>query len=144
MNCVHNNYNIDKGIHNRDACVDNFFRPPSKLSRSSSDTRSRSSSDTLSTSGLSLYPLSGSQSPTRAADSAMTHLKSVSRSVDASLTIGRGAIMYSNSNGLVMKPPAMEKKLKCTLEELCFGCIKKIKIRRDVVTDNGYLTFSLS
>ncbi|KAM7518846.1 hypothetical protein LguiB_017808 [Lonicera macranthoides] len=139
MNCVHNNYNIDKGIHNRDARVDNFFRSPSKLSRSSSDTRSRSLSDNRSTSGSSLYPLSESQSSTRAADSATTHLKSVSRSVDASLTIGRGAIMYSNSNGLVMKPPAMEKKLECTLEELCFGCIKKIKIRRDVIMDNGQM-----
>lgn len=44
-------------------------------------------------------------------------------------------IMYSNSAG-VIKPPVVEKKLACTLEELCFGCIKKVKITRDVVTDN--------
>ncbi|KAK1361393.1 HSP40/DnaJ peptide-binding protein [Heracleum sosnowskyi] len=44
-------------------------------------------------------------------------------------------IMYSNSAG-VIKPPAVEKKLVCTLEEVCFGCIKKVKITRDVVTDD--------
>ncbi|KAL8134344.1 hypothetical protein AgCh_009391 [Apium graveolens] len=42
-------------------------------------------------------------------------------------------IMYSNSTG-VIKPPVVEKKLVCTLEELCFGCIKKVKITRDVMT----------
>ncbi|XP_017245669.1 uncharacterized protein LOC108217346 [Daucus carota subsp. sativus] len=44
-------------------------------------------------------------------------------------------IMYSNSSG-VIKPPVVEKKLACTLEEICFGCVKKVKITRDVVTDN--------
>ncbi|XP_024020728.1 dnaJ homolog subfamily B member 13 [Morus notabilis] len=45
-------------------------------------------------------------------------------------------ILFSNSSGL-LKPPAIEKKLKCTLEELCYGCQKKIKITRDVVKHNG-------
>ncbi|XP_059629630.1 uncharacterized protein LOC132272514 [Cornus florida] len=45
-------------------------------------------------------------------------------------------IMFSNSNGY-MKAPAVEEKLECTLEELCFGCIKKIMITRDVVTNHG-------
>ncbi|KAK0576498.1 hypothetical protein LWI29_018336 [Acer saccharum] len=45
-------------------------------------------------------------------------------------------IMFSNSMGMV-KPPPIEKKLECTLEELCFGCTKKIKITRDVITDSG-------
>ncbi|KAK4859734.1 hypothetical protein QYF36_010735 [Acer negundo] len=44
-------------------------------------------------------------------------------------------IMFSNSTGMV-KPPPIEKKLECTLEELCFGCTKKIKITRDVITDS--------
>ncbi|KAL3513645.1 hypothetical protein ACH5RR_026362 [Cinchona calisaya] len=58
-------------------------------------------------------------------------LRSVSRR-------GSTPIMYSNSNG-IMKPPAMELTLECTLEELCFGCIKKIKITRDSVTDDGQI-----
>ncbi|CAK9142925.1 unnamed protein product [Ilex paraguariensis] len=47
-------------------------------------------------------------------------------------------IMYSNSNGLI-KLPAIEMKLECTLEELCYGCIKKINIIRDVVTNDGQI-----
>ncbi|TKY74261.1 DnaJ-like subfamily B member 13 [Spatholobus suberectus] len=45
-------------------------------------------------------------------------------------------IMYSNSSGM-LKPPPIEKKLQCTLEELCYGCKKKIMITRDVLTDTG-------
>ncbi|KAK1276538.1 hypothetical protein QJS04_geneDACA001853 [Acorus gramineus] len=35
------------------------------------------------------------------------------------------------------KPPPIEKRLDCSLEELCFGCVKKIMITRDVVSTNG-------
>ncbi|KAG6608044.1 DnaJ-like subfamily B member 13, partial [Cucurbita argyrosperma subsp. argyrosperma] len=45
-------------------------------------------------------------------------------------------IMFSNSSG-VLKPPPIEKQLECTLEELCFGCIKKIKVTRDVILNTG-------
>lgn len=45
--------------------------------------------------------------------------------------------VYFNSNG-VLKLPAMEQTLECTLEEICFGCMKKIKITRDIFTNNGY------
>lgn len=48
-------------------------------------------------------------------------------------------IMYSNSTGIPVKPPAVEKKLECTLEELCFGCTKKIKITRDAITSSGFV-----
>lgn len=51
-------------------------------------------------------------------------------------------IMFSNSTGTKMKPPAIEKKLECTLEELCYGCTKKIKITRDVLTNSGYDLFT--
>ncbi|CAL5348421.1 unnamed protein product [Camellia sinensis] len=44
--------------------------------------------------------------------------------------------MYSSLFGLI-KPPAIEKNLECTLEELCLGCIKRMLIIRDVVTNNG-------
>ncbi|KAL8513615.1 hypothetical protein ACS0TY_012916 [Phlomoides rotata] len=49
---------------------------------------------------------------------------------------GSTRIVFSNSTGL-MKPAATEQQLECTLQELCFGCIKKVNITRDVVTDNG-------
>lgn len=49
---------------------------------------------------------------------------------------GSTLIMYSNSSGLI-KPPAMEQELECTLEEMCFGCIKKVNITIDTVTENG-------
>lgn len=45
-------------------------------------------------------------------------------------------IMFSNSQGM-MKPSPIERNLDCTLEELCFGCTKKIKITRDVLTNTG-------
>ncbi|GKV32386.1 hypothetical protein SLEP1_g40997 [Rubroshorea leprosula] len=45
-------------------------------------------------------------------------------------------ILFSNSTGLV-KPPPIEKELECTLEELCFGCKKRIKITREVTTKSG-------
>lgn len=45
-------------------------------------------------------------------------------------------IMFSSSTGLV-KPPPTEKTLECTLDELCFGCVKKMKVTRDAMTDNG-------
>ncbi|XP_061337159.1 uncharacterized protein LOC133284185 [Gastrolobium bilobum] len=37
------------------------------------------------------------------------------------------------------KPPGVEKKLLCTLEDLCFGRIKKIKVTRDVIKHPGVI-----
>ncbi|CAH8372178.1 unnamed protein product [Eruca vesicaria subsp. sativa] len=37
------------------------------------------------------------------------------------------------------KPPAVEKKLECTLEELCHGGVKNIKNIRDIITDEGLI-----
>lgn len=45
-------------------------------------------------------------------------------------------IMFSNSSGL-LKPAPIEKQLECTLEELCFGCMKKIKVTRDILSITG-------
>ncbi|CAI9786623.1 unnamed protein product [Fraxinus pennsylvanica] len=56
----------------------------------------------------------------------------------ASIKRGSTPIMYSNSSGLI-KPPSIEQQLECTLEELCFGSIKKIKIIRDAITDDGQI-----
>ncbi|KAK8552289.1 hypothetical protein V6N13_120701 [Hibiscus sabdariffa] len=44
--------------------------------------------------------------------------------------------MYSNLT-LMVKPPPIERNLECTLEELCYGCMKKVKITRDVLTLSG-------
>ncbi|KAE9591893.1 putative chaperone DnaJ [Lupinus albus] len=37
------------------------------------------------------------------------------------------------------KPPQVEKKLLCSLEDLCFGCTKKIKVTRDVIKHPGVI-----
>ncbi|XP_048227001.1 dnaJ homolog subfamily B member 4 [Ricinus communis] len=47
-------------------------------------------------------------------------------------------IMFSNSTGM-LKPPAVQKYLECTLEDLCHGCTKKIKVTRDVLTNTGQI-----
>lgn len=52
-------------------------------------------------------------------------------------------IMFSNSSGM-LKPPPIEKKLECTLEELCYGCKRKIKITREVATNTGLVTLICS
>ncbi|KAG1328089.1 dnaJ-like subfamily B member 1 [Cocos nucifera] len=38
------------------------------------------------------------------------------------------------------KPPPVEHKLECTLEELFRGCKKEVKFTRDIVTKNGLIT----
>ncbi|KAK2966662.1 hypothetical protein RJ640_002360 [Escallonia rubra] len=47
-------------------------------------------------------------------------------------------IIFSQSTAR-RKPPPIEKKLECTLEELCKGCVKKIKITREVISDTGLI-----
>ncbi|KAL3538544.1 hypothetical protein ACH5RR_001910 [Cinchona calisaya] len=37
------------------------------------------------------------------------------------------------------KAQPIEKKLACTLEELCHGCVKKVKITRDVMSNAGMI-----
>ncbi|KAL2477540.1 DNAJ heat shock family protein [Forsythia ovata] len=47
-------------------------------------------------------------------------------------------IIFSQSTAR-RKPQPIEKKLECTLEELCHGCVKKIKITREVISNTGYV-----
>ncbi|KAL2460506.1 HSP40/DnaJ peptide-binding protein [Abeliophyllum distichum] len=47
-------------------------------------------------------------------------------------------IIFSQSTAR-RKPQPIEKKLKCTLEELCHGCVKKIKITREVISNTGLI-----
>uniref|UniRef100_A0A7N0T4E9 J domain-containing protein n=1 Tax=Kalanchoe fedtschenkoi TaxID=63787 RepID=A0A7N0T4E9_KALFE len=48
-------------------------------------------------------------------------------------------IIYSQST-VRRKPPPIERKLECTLEELCHGSVKKIKITRDAISEMGMIT----
>ncbi|XP_057975216.1 protein psi1-like [Malania oleifera] len=43
----------------------------------------------------------------------------------------------SSYSSMGNKLPPLQKKLECTLEELCHGCVKKVKITRDVITTTG-------
>ncbi|XP_010532198.1 PREDICTED: dnaJ homolog subfamily B member 4 [Tarenaya hassleriana] len=100
-------------------------------------------------------PLSRSCSqnmPMRRNSSSFTRSKSSCNRTDATSrfapsftrTAGNGAqrsftnpILYSSSTATAAKPPPTEEELICTLEELCKGCTKKIKIKRDVMTSSG-------
>ncbi|KAK8457739.1 hypothetical protein SEVIR_3G238900v4 [Setaria viridis] len=41
------------------------------------------------------------------------------------------------SSYVVRKAPPLERRVECTLEELCTGCRKEVRYTRDVVTKNG-------
>ncbi|KAJ6803206.1 dnaJ protein-like protein 1-like [Iris pallida] len=51
----------------------------------------------------------------------------------------RPGAFKSHSGPLRVKPPPEERKLECTLEELCRGCKKEIKFIRNVVEKNGMI-----
>ncbi|KAA8546422.1 hypothetical protein F0562_002839 [Nyssa sinensis] len=110
---------------------------PSPLSRSGSifsrSASQRSQSPAPTTAAPNLLKSMSRRSSTEVAVPA-----SLSRSATTTSKRSSTPIMYSNSTG-PMKPPTMEKKLECTLEEMCFGCIKKIKITRDAITNTGLI-----
>lgn len=51
---------------------------------------------------------------------------------------GGGAANGAGSTAHLKKPPAVESKLPCSLEELYSGSQRKMKISRTVVRPNGY------
>ncbi|KAK4424388.1 protein SIS1 [Sesamum alatum] len=53
-------------------------------------------------------------------------------------SIGATPIFFSQSM-VRKKPKPIEKKLECTLEELCLGCVKKINITRDAISSSGLI-----
>ncbi|OIV96231.1 hypothetical protein TanjilG_14908 [Lupinus angustifolius] len=62
-------------------------------------------------------------------------------SVSLSSNLSRRAttpIIFSQTTAR-RKPPEVEKKLFCSLEDLCFGCTKKIKVTRDVIKYPGVI-----
>ena len=102
---------------------------PSSISKSASKRDKDERGSTSSATSTSL-PYSKSKS-TR--DTAGSIAKSISR---RSTT----PIVFSQSTP-PKKPPAVEKKLECTLEELCHGGVKNIKIKRDIITDEGFVSW---
>ena len=51
---------------------------------------------------------------------------------------GRGRRAFAEfSSYVVRKAPPLERRVECTLEELCTGCNKEVRYTRDVVTKNG-------
>ncbi|XP_028753281.1 dnaJ homolog subfamily B member 13-like [Neltuma alba] len=55
-------------------------------------------------------------------------------------TSGRSTTSIIYSQSIVRrKPPPVEMKLECTLEDLCFGSVKKIKITKDVIRHPGII-----
>jgi DnaJ-class molecular chaperone len=51
--------------------------------------------------------------------------------------VGAQRSVPSFSRSILRKPPPLEKKLECTLEELATGCKKEFKFTRDIVMKNG-------
>ncbi|KAI3445632.1 hypothetical protein Pfo_002297 [Paulownia fortunei] len=47
--------------------------------------------------------------------------------------------IFFSQSAVRRKPQPVEKKLECTLEELCLGCVKKIKITRDAISSSGLI-----
>jgi len=78
------------------------------------------------------------RTPAREAEPARQKVYSACSSVGGG---GRRAFAEFSSY-VVRKAPPLERKLECTLEELCRGCKKEVKFTRDVVTKNGYLLLS--
>lgn len=42
-----------------------------------------------------------------------------------------------NGQRVERKPPPVERELECTLEELCWGCKKEVKLSRNIVATSG-------
>ncbi|GLU02933.1 hypothetical protein SLE2022_201630 [Rubroshorea leprosula] len=64
----------------------------------------------------------------------VTEIPSLTRSTSRSTT----PIMFSHTTAR-RRPPPVEKKLECTLEELCYGGIKRIRITKDVISEEGFI-----
>ncbi|AQK86131.1 uncharacterized protein LOC100273460 isoform 1 [Zea mays] len=67
--------------------------------------------------------------------------KTVVYSASSSVGGGRGRRALAEfSSYVVRKAPPLERRVECTLEELCSGCHKEVRYTRDVVTKNGLVT----
>jgi len=73
------------------------------------------------------------RTPAREAEPARQKVYSACSSVGGG---GRRAFAEFSSY-VVRKAPPLERRVECTLEELCSGCSKEVRYTRDVVTKNG-------
>ncbi|EES19566.1 dnaJ homolog subfamily B member 13 [Sorghum bicolor] len=65
----------------------------------------------------------------------------VKKVYSACSNVGRGRRAFAEfSSYVVRKAPPLERRVECTLEELCSGCNKEVRYTRDVVTKNGLIT----
>ncbi|KAL5562818.1 hypothetical protein UlMin_032565 [Ulmus minor] len=110
--------------------------PNSRSSTSNNDRRRCKTPTTSSQRSLSTT-LSRSQSR-RSASETYIPTDSSSLSRNTSRRTSTTPIVFSQSTAK-KKPQPVEMKLECTLEELLEGCVKKIKITRDVFTDFGIM-----
>ncbi|KAI3412601.1 DnaJ_C domain-containing protein, partial [Psidium guajava] len=100
--------------------------PTPSLSRTRSRINTTSSSSDFSTLLRSMSKKAGSE-----AEAPATLSRNMSRK-------GSTPIMFSQTAAR-RKPAPIDKKLECTLEELCLGSVKKVKIKRDVISDTGII-----
>lgn len=136
----HHKHKGDHHPHHKHRSAENSFSSRSSLSRTSS----RSHNSTSSTSRFACKSRKSTSSPTT--KSASEQSSSLSSSTPSCLSKSSSIrprsttpIMFSNSSGM-LKPPAILKQLECSLEDLCYGCQKKIKITREVVKGEGCVT----
>lgn len=143
-NMICDNPTTPRGSYIHRSVDDSFFSRSSFLSKSASR---RSHTPTPGPS-LSESTSRGSTTPT---DFQATLSKSTSRRsttpTDVLPSLSRSSSRRSNTAPIVFsqstarrKPQPIEKKLECSLEDLCHGCVKKINVMRDVITDTGFVT----
>ncbi|XP_048135132.1 dnaJ protein homolog 1-like [Rhodamnia argentea] len=100
--------------------------PTPSLSRMGSRINTTSSSSDFSTLLRSMSKKAGSEAEAPAILS-----RNMSRK-------GSTPIVFSHTAAR-RKPAPIDKKLECTLEELFLGSVKKVKIKRDVISDTGII-----
>ncbi|KAF5733524.1 dnaJ subfamily B member 4 [Tripterygium wilfordii] len=98
-----------------------------------------------STTKFSTSPTSTTESSTKRASESRSKSTSRRSASEIPSVLSRNAsrrsttpIIFSQSTAR-RKPPPVEKTLECTLEDLCFGCVKRINITKDVIMDPGII-----
>ncbi|CAH8254659.1 unnamed protein product [Arabidopsis lyrata] len=117
----------------------NFVGSKKSLSRSCSQNTATATGATTNPTFRSLSFIGRSKSSSNRMTESGGFMPTLMRSTTTVPRSFANPILYSSSSAKVAKPSPTEKKLRCTLEELCNGCTKKIKITRDVITSSGQM-----
>ncbi|KAJ6342843.1 hypothetical protein OIU78_010707 [Salix suchowensis] len=120
--------------HHRKSMEESLFYRPAILLRSLSR---KSSSQSTSPTFLPKSASSRDNSSKNETHRGSSDIEKLVLQTSMSRLSPRSSIIFSQSTHL-RKPPPIEKKLECTLEELCYGCVKQIMISRDVII-NGII-----